>query len=197
MDTESLKEIILKQNYFPDSWLYKLFNLPEVFTTAEYATPDETFNYSNGVSIERFVTLHLVVILIISILGAIAIDMKMQQVGNFIILYTIGIFPVLYLVYKNIQFFHNEIIIDNGGMVIERERFEWKDIFQTFIIDESPTGYKGRYQPTAIFLVIVTKNRAISKFEITYLGAPQKTFAGIIEYFKNKSVKNLSSRPIK
>lgn len=100
---------------------------------------------------------------------------------------------VLYLIYKYVKIFHTgTVIVDKFGITIKEQRFEWKDITQTFIIDEA-NGARGRRHPSAIFLVIAQKDQVISKFEITYLGTSPKMLATIVEYFKNKEVGNLGT----
>jgi hypothetical protein len=186
MDIESLKKQIINQNYPMGSWVYKIYSEPIIATTAEYSDPDQIILYQNGVAIELWVTLHLLLVGLISFFGGLIINLNTSNPRiPFILVFPI-LFATLYFTYKGIKAFHSEIIIDHSGIAIKRRRYLWEDIFQTFIIDES-NGRTGRFQPSAKFLVIVDLRGDISKFEISYLGTSLKMLATVIEYFKSKS----------
>jgi hypothetical protein len=185
MDIESLKKEIIAQNYEQDGLVSKLSFPPAIFTTEEYATPDQNLSYKSGVIIETRVALHLMLILLISFFGALAIDVTTNSPRiRFIIVFPV-LFGILYLIYYYIKSLHSHIIIDVEGIHIEKKQFTWNDIFQTFIIDQA-NGHTGKGQASGFILAIVDTKGQVSKFDISYMGTSPQKLAAIIEYFKNK-----------
>lgn len=129
-DIEYLKEKILAESYSLDSSLYKLFSKPLVATTEEYAIPDLTLNYQNSVAIQTWEKLYLTLLALTSFFGALAIDVNTSNPKIPFIVAWPGVFVILFLVYKYVKAFHNEVILDKYGITIKRQRFDGRTSYK-------------------------------------------------------------------
>lgn len=186
MELEELKESIIKEctGYYDAGRFNKIFHKPKVLQTSEFNILDNKIDYKSSITLGLSLGFPLLVISIFAfIIASIINHFLTDDKFNFItVLIFIAVYIIEFVIYKNVGALRREIRVDKFGVAFSGEKYNWKDIYGTFImLVILPTDTPTR------FLILVDNYGIITSYEITYQACSTNLLANIIEHYKKEN----------
>jgi hypothetical protein len=170
--------------------LFKVFGqIPEIILTKDFHFDLSRIKYKNKKIIRpswfyRIIGLFFIGLDLLSIIIVINLMMNNRLpiallTGFLLFLLFLFFAPVYFLFISKKR--NYKIVIDREGLQIDKNRFAWSNLTETAImILPSGRGHQS-------YLILVTSDNKVLKFDLFNLSVSDKKLSTIIEYYKNSS----------